>query len=71
MKQIPVADNWDKEVSIMFAAYKIYIFVKISDDKDDGDYFVIFQSAVENVQQNETLRKQFLCGKMLFVLCFY
>jgi len=48
VKQIPVADDWDKEVSIMFAAYKIYIFVKISDDKDDGDYFVIFQSAVEN-----------------------
>jgi len=29
----------------MFAAYKIYIIVNISED--DGDYFVIFKSAVE------------------------
>ena len=61
---IPLAaDNCDKDVA-MFAAYKIYIIVNISED--DGDYFVIFKSAVEwskewSVWKQFRVAKCYLC----------
>jgi len=39
----------------MFAASKIYIFVNFSED--DGDYFVIFKSAVGNDKQRKRMKR--------------